>query len=282
MLGLVLSAVAAVYVLKKIQDWSSPTPTAQDFHYYGSTGTQQQAGSYPTHSTRVNFGVGVVEDDVPTTQLRKKELVLEKEQIIEVKWIKHYCSSHRILLVGEGDFSFSASLAMAFGSATNMVATSLDPLGFLKENYMKAISNIGELKSRGCIVLHRIDATKMADNSLKGMIFDRIVYNFPHAGFTNRDKPREDQIREHQTLISLFMKNAKKMIKKDGEIHISHKSYGFFLEWKIESLGSQNGLRVIEKSQFDLSDYPGYNTKFGYGGDKNFECHPSKTYKFGF
>ncbi|KAI0519459.1 hypothetical protein KFK09_006907 [Dendrobium nobile] len=43
-------------------------------------------------------------------------------------WIKHYSSSHRILLVGEGDFSFSACLGKAFGSAKNMIATSYDNL----------------------------------------------------------------------------------------------------------------------------------------------------------
>jgi 25S rRNA (uracil2634-N3)-methyltransferase len=41
------------------------------------------------------------------------------------KWIKHYSSSHKILLVGEGDFSFAACMGKAFGSAVNMVATSL-------------------------------------------------------------------------------------------------------------------------------------------------------------
>ena len=44
-------------------------------------------------------------------------------------WKKHYSSKHRILLVGEGDFSFSRCLARAFGSARNMVATSLDTQG---------------------------------------------------------------------------------------------------------------------------------------------------------
>ncbi|RXH90169.1 hypothetical protein DVH24_032526 [Malus domestica] len=39
--------------------------------------------------------------------------------------IGHYSSSQKILLVGEGNFSFSASLAKAFRSATNMVATTL-------------------------------------------------------------------------------------------------------------------------------------------------------------
>lgn len=47
----------------------------------------------------------------------------------ESKWIGHYSSSHKILLVGEGDFSFSLSLAQAFASATNIVATSLDSQG---------------------------------------------------------------------------------------------------------------------------------------------------------
>ena len=44
-------------------------------------------------------------------------------------WIQHYSSSQKILLVGEGDFSFSACLARHFGSAANMVATSLDSSG---------------------------------------------------------------------------------------------------------------------------------------------------------
>lgn len=45
--------------------------------------------------------------------------------------IGHYSSCHSILLVGEGDFSFSLSLAKAFGHASHMVATSLDTPGNL-------------------------------------------------------------------------------------------------------------------------------------------------------
>ena len=44
-------------------------------------------------------------------------------------WKKHYSSKQRILLVGEGDLSFSLCLARAFGSARNIVATSLDTQG---------------------------------------------------------------------------------------------------------------------------------------------------------
>ena len=47
----------------------------------------------------------------------------------EEKWIKHYSSTQKMLLVGDGDFSFAVCLAEAFGSATNIVATSLDSEG---------------------------------------------------------------------------------------------------------------------------------------------------------
>jgi 25S rRNA (uracil2634-N3)-methyltransferase len=45
------------------------------------------------------------------------------------KWIEHYSSSQKILLVGEGDFSFATCLAKAFGTAANMIATSLESKG---------------------------------------------------------------------------------------------------------------------------------------------------------
>jgi len=52
-----------------------------------------------------------------------------KDEKVQERWIQHYSSRHQILLVGEGNFSFAASLAIVFGSAHNMVATSLDSRG---------------------------------------------------------------------------------------------------------------------------------------------------------
>ncbi|XVF76972.1 hypothetical protein PTKIN_Ptkin14bG0002900 [Pterospermum kingtungense] len=208
---------------------------------------------------------------------------LEQETQIRApeRWIRHYCSYHKMLLVGEGDFSFSTSLAKAFGSATNMVATSLDSRGFLFRNYKKAMFNIQELRTRGCTVLHDVDATEMANHCLlRGIKYDRIVYNFPHAGFC-ADEPGHSQKRRHQLLISLFFKNAMEMIDEDGEIHVTHKSNGFFLDWNIKGMAFALGLRLIQEVPFDFTHYPGYRTKYGFGGDKNFNCNPSKTYKFG-
>ncbi|GMJ11592.1 hypothetical protein HRI_004828400 [Hibiscus trionum] len=208
---------------------------------------------------------------------------LEERQLARApeRWIRHYCSSHRMLLVGEGDFSFSASLARAFGSATNMVATSLNTTEFLFSNYKKAMENMNELKTRGSVVLHGIDATEMANHCYLGAIkFDRIIYNFPHAGFRS-DEPVKSHKRRNRSLILLFFKNAKEMVKDNGEIHVTHKSNRFFLDWNLQGLAAAVGLRLIQELPFKLSDFPGYRTKYGFGGDKNFNCHPSKTYKFG-
>ncbi|CBI39839.3 uncharacterized protein LOC104877638 [Vitis vinifera] len=198
-----------------------------------------------------------------------------------VRWIKHYSSEYKILLVGEGDFSFSASLAVAFASATNITATSLDSIEFLSTNYRHALSNIDTLWSLGAKVMHDVDATKMAHVlPFNCMRFDRVVYNFPLAGFFPNES-REDEIRRNQMLVQLFLENAKKMIHIDGEIHITHKSNGFFREWNLEFLASRVGLRLIEEVPFNFRDYPGYRTKYGFGGDNNFNCNPSRTYKFG-
>lgn len=49
--------------------------------------------------------------------------------VMDEIWVNHYSNFQRILLVGEGDFSFSACLARGFGSGANMVATSFDSEG---------------------------------------------------------------------------------------------------------------------------------------------------------
>ncbi|KAL6999083.1 25S rRNA (uracil2634-N3)-methyltransferase [Sarracenia purpurea var. burkii] len=222
----------------------------------------------------------IAEQKVSKIAIKNKKKV--SKVVINEIWMKHYSSCQKILLVGEGDFSFSASLAVAFGSAHNMIATSLNSQGFLSSNYKSAMSNIQILRSRGAKVMHDVDATQMANSFLfQGMTFDRIVFNFPHAGFISGEL-RESQLRRHRKLVQLFMANAKKMIDAgNGEIHITHKSNAFFREWNLEQLASSEGLIVLEKVDFNVTDFLGYHTKYGYGGDKNFNCKPSKTYKFG-
>ncbi|KAK4484725.1 hypothetical protein RD792_007317 [Penstemon davidsonii] len=186
----------------------------------------------------------------------------EVVRVREERWIKHYSSSHDILLVGDGDFSFSLCLAMAFGSATNIVATSFD--------------------SYGATLLHGVDATKMKIYPhLQCRKFHRIIYNFPHAGFHQKeDHPH--LISMHRDLVCGFFLNARSMLWVDGEIHISHKITPPFSSWRIEDLAVNCSLFLVECADFQIQDYPRYNNKRGSGSrcDEPFPLGECRTFKF--
>uniref|UniRef100_K4A2R6 25S rRNA (uridine-N(3))-methyltransferase BMT5-like domain-containing protein n=1 Tax=Setaria italica TaxID=4555 RepID=K4A2R6_SETIT len=226
-----------------------------------------------------------------------------------------YSSTQSILLVGDGDFSFSLALATAFRSGTNIVTTSLDTYGsstsidcfcllsrrvklylyispaflaaysscpeVLLGKYSEAESNIMKLKSLETTVLHGVDVKIMKFHTdLKNKRFDRIVFNFPHAGF----RGREDQvhmINSHKRLLRDFFCSALYLLIPYGEIHVRHKTGGPYDRWDLEQLASDSSLIIFEKEKFQITDYPGYNHKRGDGArcDQPFPLGPSCTFK---
>ncbi|KAM7504344.1 hypothetical protein LguiB_003248 [Lonicera macranthoides] len=205
-----------------------------------------------------------------------------RENEVGERRIRHYSSSHKILLVGEGDFSFAACLARVFGSAVNMVATSLDPESSLRKEYKSAATNLERLKEWGCTIIHGVDALTMSQHTiLSTQLFDRIVFNFPHAGFFMPEHT-DHQIQLHQSVVRGFLKSAREMLTRDGEVHVTHKTAHPFSKWEIEVLATEAGLRLVEKAEFALSEYPGYLNKRGHGNriDMTFPVGASTTYKF--
>ncbi|CAM8934820.1 unnamed protein product [Rhodiola kirilowii] len=200
---------------------------------------------------------------------------------LESRCIMHYSSSNKILLVGEGDFSFSTCLAQAFGSAKNMTATSLDTLGEVMK-YSEARENLKILSELGCQIIHGVDALYMNRHpALEGHKFDRIVFNFPHAGFLYRE-PDQRQIILHQAVVSGFFKSAGEMLREGGQVHVTHKTSHPFNKWCIERLANDCGLRLFNNPSFYIFHYPGYNNKKGAGVnfDKSFPIGQCQTFIF--
>ncbi|XP_024011182.1 uncharacterized protein At4g26485 [Eutrema salsugineum] len=180
----------------------------------------------------------------------------------------HYNNKQQILLVGEGDFSFSLCLAKAFGSATNITATSLDTRA---DMYKDSKDNVEELERRGCTVVHGVNVHSMNTDCriVRSVLYDRIIFNFPHAG-------------KHQEVVRGFMRSAREMIKSDeaGEIHVTHKTAHPFSNWNIRTLVGD--LYCYKEVEFYTWQYPGYSNKRGSGSDcdSSFPVGKSSTFMF--
>ncbi|XP_076944858.1 uncharacterized protein At4g26485-like [Bidens hawaiensis] len=207
----------------------------------------------------------------------------EEEEEAEVKSKGQYSSAHKILLVGDGDFSFSLCLARAFGSARNIVATTLDTQQELVNKFGNASDNIRELEERGAVVLYGVDATTMGNHFfLTTQRFNRIVYNFPHVGFRF---PEDNgcQIKMNKELVKGFLKNAKMLLKKEnGEIHVSHKIGEPYDKWDLVNKAKKIDLVVCDKTRFYKNMYRGYEPKRAHGAyaDSTFNLGESVTFKF--
>ncbi|XP_004308245.1 PREDICTED: uncharacterized protein At4g26485-like [Fragaria vesca subsp. vesca] len=199
------------------------------------------------------------------------------------KRIMHYRSNQKILLVGEGNFSFAACLAKRFGSAKNMVATSLDSKESVICKYSTAASsNLKELEDLGCVLLHEVDVNTMRQHPLLvNQRFDRVVFNFPHAGFIFREHEKS-QIKLHQDLVRAFFASACDMLNESGEVHVTHKTAYPFSKWEIVKLAKKAELFLIEEASFSRWDYPGYVNMRGSGinCDQTFPVGQCSTYKF--
>lgn len=100
--------------------------------------------------------------------------------------------SNNVLVVGDGNFSFTVCLASALSETlVKIVATSLDSCAALANNDF-AVENIEKLSAfQNVEILHEVDATNLCQ-TFGSRIFDRVIFNFPHiGGKSNIGKSRE-------------------------------------------------------------------------------------------
>ncbi|XP_031274471.1 uncharacterized protein At4g26485-like [Pistacia vera] len=194
----------------------------------------------------------------------------------KVRWINHYNRNQMILLGGEGDFSFSACLAKAFGSATNMVATSLNSEETLETKHWTNTAHLEYLKKKGCSIFHEVDVYDMnVHPTLMYMEFDVIIYNFPHAGhFCEREFPQK-----HKRLEEAFFRSAREMVSEGGEVHVTQRDDYPYSEWNLVELAKQSGLVLKEKVEFSKKDYHN-KTGGGIESNKQFPLEQTFTFKF--
>ncbi|RDB29333.1 25S rRNA (uridine-N(3))-methyltransferase [Hypsizygus marmoreus] len=118
-----------------------------------------------------------------------------------------------ILLIGEGNFSFAHALITEPHELPpkNLTATAYDSEEQCYAKYADAQAIVEGLRERGVQVLFSVDATRLERTpGLKGRRWDRVVWNFPHAGKGITDQDRN--ILSNQMLILGFLRSAAKVL----------------------------------------------------------------------
>ncbi|KAF2771210.1 hypothetical protein EJ03DRAFT_244611, partial [Teratosphaeria nubilosa] len=166
----------------------------------------------------------------------------------------------KILLVGEGDFSFSKSIVEEHGCC-DVTATCLDSKQQLFEKYdPQGEQHVKYLEDEGQTVLYGVDAAKLDSNkalkAARGPGFDVLIFNFPHVGGKSTDVNR--QVRFNQELLVSCLKSAISLLSASGTIVVTLFEGEPYTLWNIRDLGRHSGLEVQRSFKFLADAYPGY------------------------
>lgn len=105
----------------------------------------------------------------PENKVKKKTTYRYKLQCTE---------EEKILLVGEGNFSFALSLSEIVHGAYNMICTSFDSRDTMLKKYPESDEITKNLEEMGGTIMYNVDATKLIAHAVwKKKRFSKIIFN---------------------------------------------------------------------------------------------------------
>ncbi|XP_047547192.1 ferredoxin-fold anticodon-binding domain-containing protein 1 isoform X2 [Lutra lutra] len=187
----------------------------------------------------------------------------------------------RLLLVGEGNFSFAAALSETLDACTRVTATCLQRSADVAGNPV-ARENLQRLRERGTEVRFGVDCTQLADAfKPQHREFDRIYFNFPHCG-------RKAGVAKNRELLAKFFQSCKDVLANEGEVHVALcRGQGgtpadkprreWHDSWQVVAMAALGGFILSDVHPFGCEAVPGYKCT----GYRDFlaapSCHPIKT-----
>eukprot|EP00668_Euglena_longa_P013908 GGOE01017859.1.p1 GENE.GGOE01017859.1~~GGOE01017859.1.p1 ORF type:complete len:760 (-),score=116.95 GGOE01017859.1:224-2503(-) len=172
-----------------------------------------------------------------------------------------------VLLLGEGNFSFTIALANALGTGAGIVATtqdSMDQLGHRVGGVAALALLETQLRLLGVKLLFEVDATTLAFGTTSCPVnvvtvagekqFRHVVFNFPETGHHDPAIKRE----ANRLLLRPFFHDARAMLQPAGHVHIALRGSDDHRQWELEGLAREAGLELHQVRPFCIGDWPGY------------------------
>ncbi|KAM8819499.1 ferredoxin-fold anticodon-binding domain-containing protein 1 isoform 1-T1 [Rhynchonycteris naso] len=193
-------------------------------------------------------------------------------------------SPRRLLLVGEGNFSFAAAVSETLDATTTLTATCLQREADLRQD-PAVQENLRRLHERGATVRFGVDCTRLADAfEPRDREFDQICFNFPHCG-------RKAGVSRNRELLARFFRSCADVLAKEGEIHMALcRGQGgtpadkprreWHNSWQVVAMAALGGFILSDVYPFNCEAVPGYKCTGYRSQDKSFHVEGALNHVF--
>ena len=182
-------------------------------------------------------------------------------------------SDFKILLLGEGNFSFTLSLCTRLkglldsvlfsGRKITLVTSAFDSESEISRKYPEASHTANQLQKFEQLdihILYNIDSTKPYLEQLSSTSascvgkFDSIIFNFPHLGI--------EDAQTHGSMVAHTMKCLQGVLSDSPKSHfLLALADAQWERWNVCDKAARNNMSLLEKFHFSIHDWPGYEIK---------------------